>query len=154
MKGHSFIFAALLAATCFTAQAEDRVWNIDIENPSNKAKVDEPVVLDLRQLLGDNSMFCVKSAIVMDEGTEIPSQLDDMNGDLRFDEMAFVINLPAKSKKTVSVTLSSEKARSNISHAHMRRYCFALQRKTNMLKVSLFLLTARRTPIIYCITTE
>ena len=108
MKGHSFIFAALLAATCFTAQAEDKIWNIEIENPSNKAKVDEPVVLDLRQLLGDNSMFRVKSAIVMDEGTEIPSQLDDMNDDLRFDEMAFVINLPAKSKKTVSVTLSSE----------------------------------------------
>ena len=58
MKGHSFIFAALLAATCFTAQAEDKIWNIEIENPSNKAKVDEPVVLDLRQLLGDNSMFC------------------------------------------------------------------------------------------------
>ena len=149
MKGHSFIFAALLAATCFTAQAEDKIWNIEIENPSNKAKVDEPVVLDLRQLLGDNSMFCVKSAIVMDEGTEIPSQLDDMNGDLRFDEMAFVINLPAKSKKTVSVTLSSEK-----SHAHMPRYCFALLRKTNMLKVALSLLTARRTPIIYYITTE
>ena len=151
MKGHSFIFAALLAATCFTAQAEDKIWNIDIENPSNKAKVDEPVVLDLRQLLGDNSMFCVKSAIVMDEGTEIPSQLDDMNGDLRFDEMAFVINLPAKSKKTVSVTLSSEKSAKQYKP---RTYGFALQRKINMLKVSLSLLTARRTPIIYCITTE
>ena len=46
----------------------------------------------------------------MNGSEEIPSQLDDLNGDLRPDELAFVIDLPAKSKKTVTVTLSSAKS--------------------------------------------
>ena len=49
-------------------------------------------------------------ATVFDGTNEIPSQLDDMNGDTRADELAFVINLPASGKKTLNVTLSSLKS--------------------------------------------
>lgn len=109
MKWHSlFLVVFLIATTSFRTYAEDIIWNIEIENYTNKARIDEPVVIDLKQLIGNKSMLCVKSATVMDEETEIPSQLDDLNGDMRFDEIAFVINLPAKSRKTVKVTLSSE----------------------------------------------
>ena len=66
-----------------------------------------PVVIDLSSL---GAGFTVKSATVFDGTNEIPSQLDDMNGDTRADELAFVINLPASGKKTLNVILSSLKS--------------------------------------------
>ena len=45
----------------------------------------------------------------MNGSEEIPSQLDDLNGDLKADELAFVIDVPAQGKKTLNVTLSSDK---------------------------------------------
>ena len=69
---------------------------MEVSNTWNKAKADEPVVIKLSEI---NPQFRVRSAVVMNGSEEIPSQLDDLNGDLRPDELAFVIDLPAKSKK-------------------------------------------------------
>lgn len=54
--------------------------------------------------------FLVRSAVVMNGSEEIPSQLDDLNGDLKADELAFVMDIPAQSKKTLAITLSSAQA--------------------------------------------
>lgn len=89
------------------AQKSEKTIQVEVSNAWTKAKADEPVVIDLNKL---NPGFRVKSAIVMEGVTEVPSQLDDLNGDRRADELAFVTNLPAKSKKTFIVTLSSEKS--------------------------------------------
>ena len=107
MKLKFFICTVLLiaVATCIPTHAEDKIWNIKIENPTTKAQIDEPIVLNLRQLIGDDSRFCAKSAIIMDGDIEIPSQLDDMDNDMHADEIAFVVNLPAKSQKKISVML-------------------------------------------------
>lgn len=108
MKTFSAICLALLAGE-LSASAQDQEKKIEVivENPWNAEKVDEPVVIDLSSL---GAGFTVKSATVFDETNEIPSQLDDMNGDTRADELAFVINLPASGKKTLNVTLSSLKS--------------------------------------------
>lgn len=53
--------------------------------------------------------FRVRSAVVMNGNEEIPSQLDDLNGDLKADELAFVMDIPAKNKKMLTITLSSAK---------------------------------------------
>ena len=81
--------------------------NMIRKDTKNAEKVDEPVVIDLSSL---GAGFTVKSATVFDGTNEIPSQLDDMNGDTRADELAFVINLPASGKKTLNVILSSLKS--------------------------------------------
>ena len=46
----------------------------------------------------------------MDGNKEIPSQLDDLNGDRKYDELVFVIDMPANSRKTLSVSFSSAKS--------------------------------------------
>lgn len=108
MKTFSAICLALLAGgLSASAQDQEKKIEVIVENPWNAEKVDEPVVIDLSSL---GAGFTVKSATVFDGTNEIPSQLDDMNGDTRADELAFVINLPASGKKTLNVTLSSLKS--------------------------------------------
>lgn len=108
MKTFSAICLALLAGgPSASAQGQEKKIEVIVENPWNAEKVDEPVVIDLSSL---GAGFTVKSATVFDGTNEIPSQLDDMNGDTRADELAFVINLPASGKKTLNVTLSSLKS--------------------------------------------
>lgn len=108
MKTFSAICLALLAGgLSASAQGQEKKIKVIVENPWNAEKVDEPVVIDLSSL---GAGFTVKSATVFDGTNEIPSQLDDMNGDTRADELAFVINLPASGKKTLNVILSSLKS--------------------------------------------
>lgn len=108
MKTFSAICLALLAGgLSASAQGQEKKIEVIVENPWNAEKVDEPVVIDLSSL---GAGFTVKSATVFDGTNEIPSQLDDMNGDTRADELTFVINLPASGKKTLNVTLSSLKS--------------------------------------------
>lgn len=108
MKTFSAICLALLAGgLSASAQGQEKKIEVIVENPWNAEKVDEPVVIDLSSL---GAGFTVKSATIFDGTNEIPSQLDDMNGDTRADELAFVINLPASGKKTLNVTLSSLKS--------------------------------------------
>lgn len=108
METFSAICLALLAGELSaSAQGQEKKIEVIVENPWNAEKVDEPVVIDLSSL---GAGFTVKSATVFDGTNEIPSQLDDMNGDTRADELAFVINLPASGKKTLNVTLSSLKS--------------------------------------------
>ncbi|WP_321333000.1 DUF4861 domain-containing protein [uncultured Bacteroides sp.] len=89
------------------AQSTEKTISVEIANEWNKTKTDEPVVLKIDNL---KAGFLVKSATVCEGSTEIPSQLDDLNGDRRADELAFVINLAPKSKKTVKITLSAKKS--------------------------------------------
>lgn len=108
MKTFSAICQALLAGgLSASAQGQEKEIEVIVENPWNAEKIDEPVVIDLSSL---GAGFTVKSATVFDGTNEIPSQLDDMNGDTRADELAFVINLPASGKKTLNVILSSLKS--------------------------------------------
>lgn len=108
MKTFSAICLALLAGgLSASAQGQEKEIEVIVENPWNAEKIDEPVVIDLSSL---GAGFTVKSATVFDGTNEIPSQLDDMNGDTRADELAFVINLPASGKKTLNVMLSSLKS--------------------------------------------
>lgn len=108
MKTFSAICLALLAGgLSASAQGQEKEIEVIVENPWNAEKIDEPVVIDLSSL---RAGFTVKSATVFDGTNEIPSQLDDMNGDTRADELAFVINLPASGKKTLNVILSSLKS--------------------------------------------
>ena len=88
-------------------QTETTQIIIELNNSWNKPQTDEPVVIDLHQI---KTSFQVRSAIVTEGNLEIPSQLDDLNGDRKADELAFVINMPANSKKRLNVTLSSIEA--------------------------------------------
>lgn len=74
---------------------------ITIENRNTQEYPDAPVCIKLPK---DNKY---KSAKVSIRGKEIPSQVDDLNGDGICDELAFVVTLGAKQKETANITFST-----------------------------------------------
>ena len=109
MKKKIFTALLLLCVLLVAAEAQEtkKSSTVEVSNTWNKAKADEPVVIKLSEI---NPQFRVRSAVVMNGNEEIPSQLDDLNGDRRPDELAFLVDLPAKGKKTLTITLSSAKS--------------------------------------------
>ena len=101
MKKKIFTVLLLLCGLSAVAEAQEaeKSFTVEVSNSWNKAKADEPIVIRLSEI---NPQFRVRSAVVMNGNEEIPSQLDDLDGDRRPDELAFVIDLPAKSKKSLT----------------------------------------------------
>jgi len=108
MRKISFYTACLLAFSAAQAlQAQEKELTLTVSNSWKEAKQNEPVVVNLEKL---NLGFTVQSVVVKEGTTEIPSQLDDLNGDGKADEAAFLLDMPAKSKRDITVTLSAEKS--------------------------------------------
>ena len=107
MKRYTFLLTSLLwlAALCASAQ-ENLTLTVELKNTWDKARQDAPAVIRLADL---QAGFPIRSAVVRDARQEIPSQLDDLDGDLLPDELAFVIDLPARGTRQVTVTLSATK---------------------------------------------
>ncbi len=103
----NLLIALLLLGGCYTALRAQQTITVKVSNHWNQAKADEPVVIDLHAL---KTGFQVRSAVVMEGTAEIASQLDDLNGDRRADELAFLTNLPPNSTKVFTITLSPEKS--------------------------------------------
>lgn len=107
MKRYTSLLTSLLwlAALCASAQ-EDLTLTVELKNTWDEARQDAPAVIRLADL---QAGFPIRSAVVRDARQEIPSQLDDLDGDLLPDELAFVIDLPARGIRQVTVTLSAAK---------------------------------------------
>ena len=106
----TFLTGFLLMCACTLAaqsQPNTKTISVEVTNSWSKDKSNAPVVLKIKDL---QPGFLVRSAVVMNGSEEIPSQLDDLNGDLKADELAFVMDIPAQSKKTLAITLSSAQA--------------------------------------------
>ncbi len=99
------IFILALAAIICPAAMAQQTFDVKVENKSKTARKAVPVVLQLAKYGVD-----AKSAVVTIDGKEIPSQLDDINGDGKNDELCFLTDMDKKSKQTFSVTLSEEKS--------------------------------------------
>ena len=95
----NYVTLAILAATLPMAAAQ-KTLNVSVENGSSTARKATPVVISL-----GNCGIDVKSALVTKDGTEIPSQLDDLDGNGTFDELCFITDIDKKATQTFSVTL-------------------------------------------------
>ena len=98
------IIAALLMCGVTVANAETKTIKVKLTNPLNVKRSDVPVVVSLRDV-----QFNVVDAVVKDGDREVSSQIDDLDRNLRNDELAFVIDMEAKGKKTLTVELYSDK---------------------------------------------
>lgn len=107
MKKQIILCMALFMGATVFAQNTEKTIEVTVSNEWKKDKVDEPVVINLNKLGLD---FVAKSATVWDGDQEIPSQLDDMNGDARADELAFLIDMPGKTSKNLRIVLSDAKS--------------------------------------------
>lgn len=99
MKKHLLTISAVLAAVV-AAQAADKTLTVKVTNPSKTERRAVPVVIEV-----DDD---VRSALVTLDGKEIPCQLDDLDDDGEFDELAFVTDMAKKEKQTFTVTLSEQ----------------------------------------------
>lgn len=102
------IFVWLLCSSYMYAQTapQTAAYSIEVVNSWDKAQTDAPIVIKLSEL---KSRFRIQSAVVKDGDVEISSQLDDLNGDSKADELVFVIDMPANGRKVLSVTFSADK---------------------------------------------
>lgn len=98
--------AISIIASFFMLGINTAVYEITITNDWQKDKTDAPICINLDEI---STVFAIRSAIVTDNGVEIPSQLDDLNNDGRPDELAFVLNIPARSTKTLQIEFSDAK---------------------------------------------
>ncbi len=93
-------FALLLvsfAAVQFCA-ARELVHSYKITNKTRISRPDAPVVITIPE-----TEAWVRSATVYQGDTEIPSQLDDLTGDGKFDELSLVIDLAAWQSRSIRV---------------------------------------------------
>lgn len=104
-----------MASLCSLAVVgQEKNLSVTVNNKWNEPKKEEPVVVQFKALKDWKSLKIeVKSATVWEGNTEIPSQLDDLNRDGVFDELAFVADIPANAGKTFKVVLSSKSEKKN-----------------------------------------
>ena len=105
------LFVGLLQL-CWTAlMAQTATMQVTVANDWTTDKADEPVAVKFSQVKKLVKVFAkaeVKGARVTGQGQDVPCQLDDMDGDLRADEVFFLTDLKAGEKKTFEVTLSAQ----------------------------------------------
>ncbi len=94
----------LLAAGCSAVMAQ-KSFEVSVENKSRTDRTVAPVVLQLSRYDVNT-----KSAVVKLDGKEIPSQLDDLDGDGRNDELCFLTDIKKKGKQTFTITLSDKES--------------------------------------------
>lgn len=92
----------LLLAIVLPTMAQQS-FEVTVKNEGKTASANTPVTIPL-----NDQTIKVNSALVTENGKEIPCQLDDINGDGVFDELFFLLNLDKKEQKKLNVTLSSE----------------------------------------------
>ena len=107
-----FFFIAFLSTIALSATEKMPVLTISVTNPSATDRHEVPVIIDLHQALGEKRV-CIQAAKVttlsLQKGREggesilLPSQLDDFDGDLIPDELAFVADIPAHSTHSFRV---------------------------------------------------
>lgn len=94
------LFNTILAIMCAIATtAATKTVTVTVTNPTPTARKAVPVVLEV-----DDD---VKSALVTLDDKEIPCQLDDLDDDGEYEELAFLTDMQKKEKQTFKVELST-----------------------------------------------
>jgi hypothetical protein len=100
MKNRILISILLISGVDIFAQS----GKFTITNTSGVSRIEDPVVISKEALSAFVEIPSSKKAIVLTlNGKEIPSQLDDINGDGNWDELAFEIDIERNSKSELKV---------------------------------------------------
>lgn len=108
----------------FASQACQQQCELMLVNPNRQAISDAPVCLEVptyQDQSGERHRF--SSAIVEIDGKEIPSQMDDLDGDGQQDELSFVLSIAKKAKvKATIIFSSSECEKTYPSRVHVQMW--------------------------------
>lgn len=102
----SFLTIFIICVGYLTTMAQTVTVKVDVINDWKENKVDEPVVVKLADVKGLN--FEAKSVKVTYKGDDVPFQLDDMDGNMRVDELFFLTDIKGKDTKTFEVKFSAK----------------------------------------------
>lgn len=84
-----------------------QTFRVIVTNPSDADRKDVPVVVDLHKTLKKNAAKALSAEVTSPSGSSLPSQLDDLDGNLIPDELAFVADIPARSSCSFQVQCSA-----------------------------------------------
>jgi hypothetical protein len=126
-KGIVFLITVVLISICRLEAGNTVSIMIRVGNQNDKACFDLPVIIDLHQLVSQYQDFIADSCIVLSGEYEIPSQLNDNDGDGQKDELVFVADF--KPLETRSF-LIADKSESKGSHIYAKRTQAELSYKT------------------------
>ncbi len=96
------------AVMCMSAiAASAQTFTIDVSNPLDIPQTDVPVVVNLHEVLHEQATQ-VTSVRVTNSATnaEIASQLDDLDGDLCYDELALAVDVAAQGSVRLECSVS------------------------------------------------
>ena len=100
---------SLLLCLSAMGQRATEQFSITVVNSSSSDKVNEPVVIALNPTQ-QQAAYLSATTCVWDEDTqtdvEIPSQLDDLNGDGMADELCFLLDIPGREERKITIELS------------------------------------------------
>ena len=82
--------ALFLMSLTTTTVSASRTITVSVTNPLDIARADVPIIISFAPY------GTVCSALVTQNGQEIPCQLDDLDKDDTFDELCFLVNLDKK----------------------------------------------------------
>ena len=103
----------LAAASFLSAKGAAPSFTVSVTNPSATDRHDVPVVIDLHKALKKKAATVLSAEVVAPSQTALPSQLDDLDGDLIPDELCFVCDFPARSTRSFKVVCSSVQPQRN-----------------------------------------
>jgi len=101
MKKKQFVVILFLLLSPFIYSQGESTSKIELSNPLLMERTDESFVIARSKLKAAQSELV--PLILNPEGAPIPSQLDDMDGDKKWDELAFTYTL--KSGESVNLTV-------------------------------------------------
>lgn len=87
--------------------ATGQTFRVTVTNPSDTDRKDVPVVVDLHKTLKKKASNVLSAEVIAPSGSSLPSQLDDLDGDLIPDELAFVADIPARSTLSFRIQCSA-----------------------------------------------
>ena len=103
-----YLTVAVFIAAC--TDTTEPAFTITVTNPSDADRKDVPVVVNLKKELGKKATSVLSAEVTVPDGSPsgmlLPSQLDDLDGDLVPDELAFVADVPANSSVSFRVLYS------------------------------------------------
>ena len=116
----------LLAAMPAAAASHIQVLKLAVTNPGAEMRAAQNVVVPVSALKAIAKDFAAGNAIVTADvselqATELPSQADDLDGDGKWDELAFQIDLKAKQMRTVTLAWGDAAAIQRLRSAYPKR---------------------------------
>jgi unsaturated chondroitin disaccharide hydrolase len=128
------IFLLVTAATGASAAPRIKVIKLVVSNPTEEARAHENIVVNVAELRRVAPDFMAGACIVTtsdastleeDAGTlqttELASQADDLDGDGKYDELAFQIELKPKQARVVTIAYGETAAIARIKSDYTRR---------------------------------